>query len=167
MGDFQWRADLSEITFDKRAYQAAIKKQMTENIREAGRKWLARVLVIIPTWSRASRATFEALAQAVGFNITYGPQRSREDRLVLGLQTGRGGLVITKDSWHFTYETDLRYLAYNEFTNAVPGPPPQPFGRLRNPTPYHFQDAGLQAFLEFAQTVQLPNPLDFIKPNKI
>ena len=163
----KWKKKLVLVEFDRTAYMNALKKDMTNNIREAGRVWLARVLVIIPTWSRASRATFEALAQAVGFNITYGPQKSRKDRLVLGLQTGRGGLEIKRTSWHFFYETDLRYLAYNEFNNATPGPPPQPFGQLLNPTPYQFQDAGKEAFDRFADTVRLPNPGDFIVPKRL
>lgn len=169
MADWKWRADLFEIAFDKTAYNSALKKEMTDTIREAGRKWLARVLVIIPTWSRASRATFESLAQAVGFNIQYGPQKSKEDRLVLGLQTGRGGLDITKNSWHFFYETDLKYLAYNEYNHVVYGTAPNVFRRagLINPTPYHFQEAGLATFEAFAKTVQLPNPILFIKPKKI
>lgn len=163
----QFKAEVSLIDFDLAGYKKALKTEMTNKTREAGRVWLARVLVIIPTWSRASRATFEALAQAVGFNITYGPQKSRKDRLVLGLQTGRGGLEITSESWHFFYETDLRYLAFNEFNNATPGPPPQPFGELTHPTPYHFQDAGRNAFEAFAAKVRLPDPMQFIKPKKI
>ena len=163
----KWKKKLVLIEFDRKAYMATLKKEMTNKTREAGRVWLARVLVIIPTWSRASRATFEALAQAVGFNITYGPQKSRRDRLILGLQTGRGGLEITATSWHFFYETDLRYLAYNEFNNASPGPPPQPFGQLLNPTPYHFQDAGREAFERFADGVRLPNPGDFLVPKRL
>ena len=163
----RWRKKLVLAEFDRKAYMAALKKDMTAKIREGGRVWLRTVLVIIPTWSRASRATFEALAQAVGFNITYGPQKSRKDRLILGLQTGRGGLEIKRTSWHFFYETDLRYLAYNELNSAIPGPPPQPFGQLFNPTPYRFQDAGRVAFEQFADTVRLPNPGDFIKPKRL
>ena len=163
----QWKKKLVLVEFDRKAYMAALKKDMTQQIREAGRVWLARVLVIIPTWSRASRATFESLAQAVGFNITYGPQKSRKDRLILGLQTGRGGLEIKPTSWHFFYETDLRYLAFNEFNHATPGPPPAPFGQLTNPTPYHFTDAGREAFERFADNVRLPNPGEFIKPKRL
>ena len=163
----QFKADVNLIDFDFAGYKKALKVEMTNKTREAGRVWLARVLVIIPTWSRASRATFEALAQAVGFNITYGPLKSRKDRLVLGLQTGRGGLEIKPTTFHFFYETDLRYLAYNEFNNAQPGPPPQPFGQLIHPTPYHFQDAGRDAFQAFAANVRLPDPMQFIKPKKI
>jgi hypothetical protein len=123
----------------------------------------------VPTWSRASRATFEALAQAVGFNVIYGPQLSREDRLVLGLQTGRGGVETTNVSWHFFYETDLRYLAYNELNHVVFGVAPNVFRRagLTHPTPYHFQDAGKAAFEAYANTVRLPNPMDYIKPKNI
>jgi hypothetical protein len=104
----------------------------------------------------------------VGFNITYGPQLSRKDRLILGLTTGRGGLRITKlKEYKFFYETDLRYLAYNESNRAVAGPPPRPFGVLTNPTPYKFQEAGKADFLSRSAQVQLPSPLRFIKGKKI
>lgn len=160
---FRWAADLKTLSIDRTKYDRALNTHMVERTRKAGQVWLARVLIIIPTWSRASRATFESLAQAVGFNITYGPQRSRKDRLLLGLQTGRGGLDRGKFAWHFFYETDLRYLAYNELNAATPGSPPQPFGELKEPTPYNFQDAGRDAFEAFATTVRLPNPYEYLK----
>jgi hypothetical protein len=160
--------DIKLISFDYAGYKTEFDLRMTEITKDAARSWLRTVLVIIPTWSRASRATFEALANEVGFNITYGPQRSREDRLILGLSTGRGGLDIAKlKKYTFFYETDLRYLAYNEMNNAIPGPPPQPFGRLLNPTPYNFREAGKNDFMSFARNIRLPSPIDFITPKQI
>lgn len=159
---------ISLIKFDRRAYEAALQKQMTENVREAARRWLTTVLLIIPTWSRASRATFEALADAVGFHVTYGPVLSREDRLTLGLQTGRGGLKLTKKSWHFFYETDLRYLAYNDLNAAIYGVAPNVFSKAGIPnTPYRFVEAGNNDFETFSRSVRLPNPVDFIKPQRL
>lgn len=141
---------------------------MEEKTKEAARSWLTTVLVIIPTWSRASRATFEALAREVGFTVTYGPQLSSKDRRSLGLDNSAGGLRINKlESYKFFYETSLRYLAYNEENFATPGPPPQPFGELTNPTPYNFVDAGKNDFESFAKQIRLPSPIEFIKAQKL
>jgi hypothetical protein len=160
---------VSLINFDRKAFENHLQQRMTETVREAARSWLTTVLLIIPTWSRASRATFEELAEAVGFRVTYGPIRSREDRLVLGLSTGRGGLKVTKTSWHFFYETELRYLAYNEYHHVIYGQAPNVFSRsgLINPTPYRFQEAGQADFRSFSQNVRLPNPIEFITPKRL
>jgi len=164
----RWKPNLKEITFDLKGYKAELDRFLIEETKESARSWLRTVLVIIPTWSRASRATFEALADSVGFNITYGPQLSRKDRLTLGLQTGRGGLKIAKyKTYKFFYETDLRYLAYNEANRAVAGPPPRPFGQLTHPTPYKFQEAGENDFLSRSDQIRLPSPILFIKGTRI
>ncbi len=141
---------------------------LTQVTVDAARKWLQVVLVIIPTWSRASRATFEALAREVGFPVTYGPILPGKDRFQLGKSTGKGGLEIVKfKSYHFFYETSLRYLAYNEANAAVAGDPPKPFGRLTHPTPYNFIDAGDAEFLSFSKEVLLPSPFNFITGKRI
>ena len=164
----RFRPNIKLINFDKRGFLNHFDDQMRETTKEAARSWLRTVLVIIPTWSRASRATFEALANEVGFNVTYGPQLSKEDRLILGLSSSKGGLSIQKlKSYTFFYETDLRYLAYNEMNSATPGPPPQPFGLLTNPTPYNFREAGKNDFTSFAAQIRLPNPIEFITPKQI
>ncbi len=159
---------ISLVNFDRKGYEAFLKDKMTEAVSEAAKSWLTTVLAIIPTWSRASRATFEALADAVGFHITYGPIRSREDRLTLGLSTGRGGLKITKKSWHFFYETDLRYLAYNDLNKAIYGVAPNVFSKGGIPnTPYRFVEAGQRDFESFADGVRLPSPVAFITPKRL
>lgn len=162
MSRLGFNAQLQEIVFDLTGYKRELQNHMEETTKDAARSWLRTVLDIVPTWSRASRATFEALANEVGFNVTYGPILSREDRLTLGLSTSRGGLEFQTASYHFFYETDLRYLEYNEFNNATPGLPPQPFGTLRNPTPYRFLEAGMRDFESFQADVKLPSPLGFI-----
>lgn len=165
----RWIKQLFEIKFDKSAWQKTLQDEMTEDIKDAARSYLRTVLAIIPTWSRASRATFEALASQVGFNITFGPIRSAEDRLLLGLSTGRGGLDLKKDSWKFFYETDLRYLAFNNFNAAIFGQAPNVFSRSGIPnTPYRFTDAGEADFRSFAENfVKLPSPIEFVKPKRI
>lgn len=158
------------IQFDRKRYVADVDEYMTEQTREAARSWLRVVLQIIPTWSGASRATFSHLAEEVNFPLTFGPIRSKEDRLLLGLSTSRGGLQIERGtSWHFFYETDLRYLAYNELNKVIFGQAPNVFSRsgLIHPTPYRFQDAGRADFLNFAKGVRLPDPALFITGRRI
>lgn len=163
----RFRAQVSLVEFDRNGYLKELDDRMRENVMEAARSWLRTVLVIIPTWSRASRATFAELANAVGYAVTYGPIRSKKDRLILGLQTGRGGVDFKKGSWHFFYETDLRYLAYNEFNRVIVGQAPNVFKGLINPTPYKFQEAGRADFESFSKNIKLPNPIEFIRPKRI
>jgi len=157
------------IKFDKKAYLAHLKEEMEENAREAAAKWLKVVLMIIPTWSRASRATFEELAAFAGIDVSYGPVLSDKDRFQLGRSTGRGGPDFQKkNSYYFYYETDLRYLKWNEFNKATKGDGSNWFSTHRQgPGPYRFIDAGKAEFESFAQEVKLPNPMKFIEGKKI
>ena len=165
----KFTAKIYLIEFDKRGYLDKLDEKMTETVKESGKVWLRTVLGLIPTWSRASRATFEHLAEALGVGVSYGPVLSNKDRLSLGLQTGKGGLKIAKNrSYYFWYETDLRYLAFNEFNEAVAGDVSGWFSTHRGgPGPYRFQAAGAAEFLSFAQNVKLPNPLEYIKPQRL
>lgn len=165
----RFQSQINLIDLDLKGYLDAVDDEMRRQTIEAARSWLHTVLMIIPTWSRASRATFTELANAVGFSLTFGPQLSRKDRTSLGRMTGRGGLDFKSTSWHFFYETDLRYLAYNEFNRVIFGQAPNVFSRtgLTNPTPYRFQEAGKADFESFAKGVRLPNPMAFIKGRRI
>jgi len=158
---------------DLAAYRRHLSKYMEDWLKQAGREWLqATVLAVIPTWSRASRATFQKLAQELGTSIPYGPQKSLKDRTALGLATGSdSGLQLDPDNarWHFRYHSTLRYLAYNEYNRVVYGQAPNVFSRsgLRHPTPYHFQEKGKKAFEEFSRFTELPNPFKFLKGVKV
>jgi len=169
----KWTSNFKALKLDLTAYKAVLDKYMQDWITQAAQDWLqATVISIIPTWSKASRATFQALARDVGMTVPYGPLRSREDRESLGLSTGEGGLNLAPSAhrWHFRYHSSLRYLAYNEYNRAVHGPnPPAPFrpAGLIHPTPYHFQEAGEKEFKEFARFTVLPNPYRFLKAKKV
>jgi hypothetical protein len=169
----KWKENFKSITINMDGYKAELNRQMEDWVKQAAQAWLlATVISIIPTWSKASRATFQALARDVGTSIPYGPLRSLKDRESLGLATGEGGIVSkpAKYRWHFYYHSTLRYLAYNEYNKAVWGPkPPNPFSRsgLRSKTPYHFQEAGQKEFDEFTRFTQLPNPFSFLKREKV
>jgi len=154
------------LDFDLEAYRRYLNDYMLDWLKQAGREWLnATVLAtptLIPTWSRASRATFEKLARELGTSIPYGPLKSRKNRKPLGLASGSGSRLIIDPKgsrWHFRYENTLRYLAYNEYNVVVPGVAPNVFHGLIHPTPYRFQDKGRKAFEEFIRFTRLPNPL--------
>ena len=163
-----FKAKVTLVKFDKRGYLKKLDKEMTETTKEAARGWLQVVTTIIPIWSRASIGTFKELADKVGYPLVLGAHISKKDRLPLGLSTGRGGLKLSDTSWHFYYETDLRYLAFNEFNTAKAGDVSGWFSTHRvGPGPYRFQDAGAAAFTSFAAQVKLPNPISFINPKRI
>jgi len=160
------------LDLDVAAYKRRLSEYMEDWLKQAGREWLqATVLAVIPTWSKASRATFQKLAGDLGMIIPYGPQKSYKDRTSLGLSTGDGGLELEPGSsrWHFRYSSSLRYLAYNEYNRVVYGQAPNVFSRsgLRHPTPYHFQEKGQRAFESFARLTKLPNPFKFLMRVKV
>ena len=155
------------------AYKRLLNQQMEDWLKQAARDWLrATVIAVIPTWSKASRATFQKLANEVGMVIPYGRQLSRKDRESLGRSTStQSGLILNpgRSRWHFKYHTELRYLAYNEYNRVVYGQAPNVFSRsgLSNPTPYHFQQKGQEAFEQFTRHTRLPNPYKFLKKVKV
>ena len=159
--------------FNMSAYRLRLSKHMSEWVKQAARDWLlATVITVIPTWSKASRATFQKLAREVGMAIPYGPQESRKDREALGRSTSTDSGLRIKPSelrWHFRYHSTLRYLAYNEYNRVVYGQAPNVFSKkgLKNPTPYNFQDKGREAFEQFTRFTELPNPYDFLKKKKV
>ena len=164
----RFTSKVSLLNFDKRAYLAHLDEVMIENTKEAAREWLETVLAIIPVWSEASHATFNELAEAVGFNILYGRSVSKKNRKLLGFREGRGGLDLKgKGEWYFYYISTLRYLNWNEYNHAVKGDGSGVFGQLRNPGPYKFQEAGENVFRSFAENVKLPSPIPFITAKRI
>ena len=169
----KFKANFRALSFDLKGYRTHLNGYMTDWLKHSGREWLsAAVLVVIPTWSKASRATFQKLASELGTVIPYGPQLSEKNRESLGLSAGEGSglkLDAKKSRWHFRYRSTLRYLAYNEYNRVVYGKAPNVFSRsgLTNPTPYHFQGKGLAAFEMFTQYTELPDPRKFMKAVKV
>jgi len=170
----KFRATLVKFELDLANYKRDVIKHLTLKNKLAGQRWLGAAVIRLPlpTWSGATRATFQKLAQELDYSVPIGPIVARKSRVPLGLSTSVGsGVVIDKTRWYFgfKYESSLRYLAYNEFNTAIPGPPPQPRGRLKQKTPYGFQVKGLKAWLAFASIVRLPNPMlpKYLKKVKI
>lgn len=116
-----------------------------ETIEEAARAWVRAAVAIIPVWSGASRATLQALANAVNEPVPIDPKQSAPNRIALGRLYSRGG-VERKGAAHydFYYETTLRYLIANETKNVKPRTEGL-FSRLIEPTPYKFREAGDRA----------------------
>jgi len=157
---------LTTVKLDIAAWKRQLAKDMEEEIKEAAMDWLHTVISIVPVWSRASHATFKPLADAVGFTIPTQPLVAKKDRSALGQSESSGGLELTKTTFHFVYETNLRYLAFNEFNHAE-FPDAGIFSPtgLRTPTPFNFTGQAAEEFKK--RSPELPNPFNFIKGQRI
>lgn len=169
----RFKSKFYALSFNLAAYKAKLHDYMVEWIKQAAWEWLNATVgfttQLIPTWSKASRATFQKLAHEIGTAVPYGPQKSRKDREPLGLSTGAdSGLEIDTSSYryHFKYHSSLRYLAYNEYNQAIRGEGGV-YSRLIHPTPYHFQERGRAAFEEFVRFTELPDPLKYMKRDRV
>jgi len=164
--DFYW------MDLDLDAYKRALLSALRNINERAGKAWINEAVnkTPIPTWSGASRATFQKLAAELGTSVPIGPIRSRKNRVALGLSVSAGsGVLEDKDDGYagFIYDTNLRYLAYNEYNLAVAGPPPQPFSNNVRFTPYNFQSRAQAAWLAVAKTAKLPDPYRYLKKRKM
>jgi hypothetical protein len=143
---------------DLARYRAALDKRLTQAIIEAAQIWLnATVVSLIPIWSGASAATFMRLAAAAkaNFLLSPSPVAGAPNRVGLGRAHSQGGLSlgVHQGEYLFEYGTSLEHLIENEF-KAIP--------RLKRPGPYRFQEAGVNAFQQYARKVRLPNPYKFL-----
>lgn len=160
---FLYLNTLKEVRLDIEGYIRDLEKSLTNRTILSGKIWLSAAVdkVPIPTWSGASRSTFQELAMALGTGVAIGPIVARKSRVTLGRETGHGGLDVeggNKQKYSFWYSSSLRYLAYNEYNSAVAGPPPQPFSNNVRFTPYYFQEKALTAWEKFASKTRLLNP---------
>ena len=168
----KFTASLAAPSLDLAGYRKALHAHMQAMIAQGLMEWLEAVLVEIPVWSGASRATFVKLAQQIGYNLPVAPAAveaahglftERIDRTWMGTAQSDGKLTADKETgeYTFTYETTLPWLIWNEYHNANVEPDPTLFYRLIEPGPYNFQVTGARAFLRFAETVDLPK----VKPH--
>jgi hypothetical protein len=158
------------MRLDLAAYRSAMIKTLREANEKAGRAWIRAAVdeTPIPTWSGASRATFQKLASELGTSVPIGPIRSQKSRISLGLSTSIGSGVIKSENFvGFVYNTNLRYLQYNEFNRALKGKPPQPYSNNVRFTPYNFQRRAEAAWQKEAVEVRLPNPWNFLRTRSI
>lgn len=159
-------ADLKIMIFDHAGYDRVLLNALRNLNERAGKAWIKAAVdgAPIPTWSGASRATFQKLASELGTSVPIGPIRARKNRVALGRATSAGSGVVEEPGFvGFKYETDLRYLRYNEYNRAVAGLPPQPYSDNVKFTPYNFQSRAQAAWLAEAKKAKLPNPYRYLR----
>lgn len=167
----KFRFRLQKPRIDMEAYMLRMDRILSKHLEKAGQTWLnATVLLAVPVWSGASRATFLKLARAVNHPLTItGIKKSSKNGIRNGTDGPRLGFNKSKGSvslgdrpglYTFTYETSLFRLVFNEFNNANENKTAgRVFNRLIEPGPYNFQEIGKAAFKDYAQNaVELPSP---------
>jgi hypothetical protein len=165
----KFKAEFYTMHIDMGVYGKAMLKALREYNERAGQAWIHTAVnkTPIPTWSGASRATFQKLAAELGTSVPIGPLRTKS-RVSLGKSTSGGSKVIENKSYvGFQYSTSLRYLAYNEYNAAKAGTPPAPFSNNVRFTPYGFQDRARSAWEGVAKTAKLPNPYRYLNKRKL
>jgi hypothetical protein len=154
-------------------YRAALQERMSEVLKQAAVQYLrATAEGKVPVWSGASRATFSALASHVDYALFIAQASGAPNRIDLGLAHGVGVFEIdaTQGLFSFTYSTTLPHLIVNEYYNANTFINPktgQPYFHLKTPGPYHFQEAGQDAFREATAQVELPGWEDIMDTTSI
>jgi len=157
-----------EPRIDVEAYRNALDKHMRAELAQALMAWLDAVLVEIPNWSGASRATFIQVASAINVNVGASCGGAPYDRIGEGLAQSQGEFTADKSKgiYTFTYGTTLPWLVWNEYNNAnvdpdaTKWPPP---AKLLKPGPYGFQKKGAKAFQRVAEDVRPIKVAPFVK----
>ncbi|MEN6367690.1 MAG: hypothetical protein ABFC88_12840 [Thermoguttaceae bacterium] len=173
---FTYKFNTPRIDVDR--YKDALDKHMREVVAQAVMEWLDAVLMEIPVWSGASRATFIKLGMEIGMNIPVAPATgnwahgmftSRMDRRGEGLSqsTGKVEYDQTKGRYVFVYGTTLPWLIWNEYHNANVERDDTLFYRVLKEGPYNFQAKGEEAFKKFAETVELPHVGPYVKSTPV
>ena len=148
-------------------YRTALDRYMKEALAEGLMAWLDAVLLEIPNWTGASRATFWRLAQTINTQVdASGP------RVGIGQRAGDGSMQTdkTKGIYTFTFSTTLPWLIWNEYHNANVDPDPTkypPPAKLHKPGPYGFQLKGVYAFQRIADKVKLPLVAPYVKAHRV
>lgn len=167
--DMKFIVRFRAFTINEDDWRKRLDDKLTREIERAATVWLnATVLLAIPVWSGASRATFLRLARAVSFPLTItGIQATRSDnpralgpRVGFQQSTGKVDKDPRAGRFTFTYGTNLFHLVFNEFNNANQSPVAgRLFARLKEPGPYNFQKIGRAAFEDYVRTaIELPSP---------
>jgi len=153
---------------DVEAYRRALDTHMREVLAQSLMAWLDAVLVEIPNWSGASRATFIQVANTINASVDASRNGAPYDRTSEGLANSRGEMTADKMKgiYTFTYGTSLPWLVWNEYHNANSDPDAtkwKPPAKLLKPGPYGFQEKGAKAFQRVADTVRLPKVAPYVK----
>lgn len=167
----------TKAVFDEEAYKELFEAWMEETLTMMASAYLQATAINIVSgpfgeyrvWRGASAATFLKLADTIKFNIPL--QNATPAGKAEGAAHGYGGMTIDgkKGKGSFFYSTDLVHLVWNEYHNAnVKSEKGFPL-KLRNPGPYHFQEAGQIAVDDMIRDlgINLPDPWLAIKITKI
>jgi len=174
----KFKTRLTKFNLDMDKYRGHVAEKMRNELRKAVRVWLnATVRTVVPTWSGASRATFEVLAKKAGASISYGPQKSYKDRKPLGRKESFATLSVDRKAGQYFFEwgTTLRYFILNNYTTQTYTPGAKDTGSgvilykkgLDNPGPYNLDQKGEKALKDFVASVSLPSPFNFIGKRKL
>ncbi len=176
----KFKVRFTALSINEQMWRQKLAAMLAKEIKKAATVWLnATVLLVIPVWSGASRATFLKLARAISFPLTiniqapsgfierapnrWGPR--------IGFQRSEGTLDASNAAnglVSFFYSTDLFHLVFNEYNDGNANPVAgRVFARLHNPGPYGFQQIGQAAFEDYARLVELPSPWRSLKFTKI
>jgi hypothetical protein len=154
----KFKSKLKRLTIDDTRYRQVLHERLTEALVTGAFAWLTTVIDIVPVWTGASQSTFTPLASQVGFALNIVPDPNAYNRTELGL-SNVGMEWVTQDGlYSFTYSTTLSHLIINEYFNANEflDENGNPYFHLRQPGPYHFQEAGAKAFEKEIANVSLP-----------
>lgn len=150
----KFRANLKRLELFPRSGTKAIDQYVQGLIEDSAKVWLDAALAIVPAWSGASRATFEALASAIQYNVEIDVKDTAPDRIALGRLFSAGGIQkVGTGHWEFYYQTRLEYLIANETKNVKAGEYGLR-GKTIVPTPYNFREAGAKAVEEYIRNVE-------------
>lgn len=166
----KFKCKFTTFSLDKAALLKEYDTYFNKHLRKAGIIWLdatVRSPTHIPTWSGASRATFQKLAQALGTSVPIGRIRAVRNRSDWGRAASDGGIRTAGYKYSFYYETSLEYLIFNESNVATPGPYPRPWSSNVKFTPYQFVAKGAKAVEAYASTLKLPDPTKHITRGKM
>jgi len=138
---------------------------MKEMLAQGLMEWLQVVIVEVPIWSGASRATFVKLAQHIDFSVPVSGGPAPVDRSGEGMAASKGEFEadINSGQYTFTYGTSLPWLIWNEYHNANIDPDPTLFAKLKKPGPYDFQTKGAAAFIHMTRLIDLPRVAPYIR----
>lgn len=156
---------------DLQTYKKVVLNILRKMNEKAGQAWIDTAVnrTPIPTWSGASRATFQKLAKELGTSVPIGIIKARKSRVSLGKANSNSGVLVDRKRFFvgFIYSTTLRYLQYNEYNKAIAGPPPRPFSNNVRFTPYNFQGKAEKVWKQEAKQAKLPDPYRYLIKRKM
>jgi len=127
------------LSFQIGAARKALNDELNDIMMQATRAWVRTVVSIVPTWSGASQASIQPIANLVGVPVFSTPVAGAPDRR--DTSKGQAELSLEGPRKFFRWNTSVFHFIYNENNNAnLVG------FHLRNPGPYRSQRRAKTAF---------------------